>query len=464
MFGAGAVTYGTNDLFFQPKTSTWGKFITDILTLRREFDGQVYSTSVTVNEARATPAAVASRPHPRRVLAMPSPNSPLFRRWGRTLEHRLRNLYFGLSNLLQDPLVGECFEDLRPMAELRLPRLLQELDSHHDDQIAIVQELVEVLAYATEERAHGAFLSLEQLANLSPTKGGIQRILTAAAFIPKSLLARVGKQWFGCIVAGYHNEFFLSHYEAINLPFEYLFRPEKWCGLFHEVGHTAFFDMHFYNMAGPELAHIIRGLVPGEAEDSPAYLAWMDMAWEIGADMFDLYFCYGIDLDLYCDNIWPFLIRSNDKLTFEHFRRYFLIFQFWKHLLLPNRSTFSNIDIDGDIEEFCAHLRARGLPFSEEAKNRREARTAFCGMAQVAEAFCRRFRQIAPARDLATELKHPEIIAAVSSVKRGRPWSAVIDSPDVFILALGKERRLNLAARMAAIISLWNSAVQSTRP
>jgi hypothetical protein len=106
------------------------------------------------------------------------------------------------------------------MAESRLPAALKALNPQDDDQRDLIYELVELLAYATEERAHGAFLSLEHLeSSLSPTKGGIQRSLVAAEIIPRSLLARVKKRWNGFIVAGYHNEFFSSHYEILNLPF-----------------------------------------------------------------------------------------------------------------------------------------------------------------------------------------------------------------------------------------------------
>jgi hypothetical protein len=264
--------------------------------------------------------------------------------WGPTLEHRLRNLYFALSNLLQDPLIGDCFEDLRPMAELRLPEALACFDRNDGDRRDMLYELVELLAYATDERAHGAYLSLEHLeSSLSPTKGGIQRILAAVEYIPRKLLARVNKPWYGFVVAGYHNEFFSSHYEILNLPFEYLFKPEQWCGLFHEIGHAAFFDKRFYDMDGDQMKRLIQRAVPGAAAEDWEFTKWKELAWEIGADMFDLYFCYGKDLDSYLRNIWPFLTQDDQSVTSERFRRYFLIFEFWKRLLVPEQNTFGRL-------------------------------------------------------------------------------------------------------------------------
>lgn len=391
---------------------------------------------------------------------MPSPNSPAFKRWGPTLEHRLRNLYFALSNLLQDPLIGDCFEDLRLMAEQRLPVALRAFAPKDEDQRDLLYELVELLAYATEERAHGAFLSLEHLeSSLSPTKGGIQRILTAVETIPRRLLARVNKQWYGFVVAGYHNEFFSSHYEVLNLPFEYLFKPEQWCGLFHEIGHTAFFDKRFYNMDGKEISNLIHRAVPSASEESPEYFKWKELAWEIGADMFDLYFCYGEDLDSYFRNIWPFLTRNSDRISSERFRRYFLVFEFWKHLLVPKKSSFGRfIDLDADIAQFRRRLVTLKLETRTEPSATDEARLAFSGMADVAEVFYQRFCQIGDPRQLGEELQKPEMKKAIQSVLKGEPWLERIEAPDTFILGLKKAQRLSLSARIAAIVSLWHSA------
>jgi hypothetical protein len=462
-FGSGAEAFGATDFLFQPRGGRWGNFIADVLDFRKDMRGKIYSTSVSILVA---PKNLANVPHssPRRgPLKMPCSNSPCITRWGSTLEHRLRNLYFALSNLMQDPLIGDCFESLRPMAESRLPAALTAFDPQDDDQRDLIYELVELLAYGTEERAHGAFLSLEHLeSSLSPTKGGIQRILAAAESIPRRLLARVKKPWYGFIVAGYHNEFFSSHYEILNLPFEYLFRPEEWCGLLHEVGHAAFFDRRFYNMDGEEMSNLIHRAVPSAAKDDPEYTKWKDLAWEIGADMFDLYFCYGRDLDSYLRNIWPFVVRDSHRISSERFRRYFLVFEFWKHLLLPGRSSFGRfVDIHKEILEFRKRLVTLKLETRTDIRADQEAELAFSGMADVAEVFCQRFRQFSGPRQLADELERPDIKNAIQSVREGQPWLQPIVAPDTFVIGLKRAPRLSLSAKVAAIVSLWHSAQQT---
>jgi hypothetical protein len=458
-FGKGAEVFGATDFLFQPKGASWGKFIAEILDFRKNLTGKIYSTSANILVAPKALAEAAYKVQPKRPLKMPYPKASCITRWGSTLEHRLRNLYFALSNLLQDPLIGDCFEDLRLFAETRLPLALNIFDSKDEDQRDLLYELVELLAYATEERAHGAFLSLEHLeSSLSPTKGGIQRILAAVESIPRTLLARVGKRWNGFVVAGYHNEYFSSHYEILNLPFEYLFKPEQWCGLFHEVGHAAFFDKDFYDMDGLEMSNLISRAVPSAAKDDPEYIKWKELAWEIGADMFDLYFCYGKDLDSFLTNIWPFITQGSGRISSERFRRYFLVYEFWKHLLLPGNSSFGrSVELSADIAEFRKRLKSLNLGAIIESTANEEARLAFSGMADVAEVFYQKFRKIDEPRQLSDELERPKMKRAIQSVLRGQPWLETIDAPDTFILGLKKAPRLSLSAKLAAIVSLWHT-------
>jgi hypothetical protein len=460
-FGTGAEVFGATDFLFRPRASSWGKFISDLLDFRKKMPSTVYSTSVnilTVPNDFVGDIQVAIRSgFP---LKMPFAESPTFLRWGATLEHRLRNVYFSLSNLLQDPLIGSCFEDLRQMAASYLPDLLKTRDPANEDDTRLVDEIVELLAYATEERAHGAFLSLEHLeASLSPTKGGVQRILSAASFLPRSLLARVRKRWHGFMVAGYHNKFFASRCEILNLPFEYLFRPEEWCGLLHEIGHAAFFDKTFYDMDSKEMSNLIHQAVPAAKESDEYYMKWEELAWEIGADTFDLFFCYGKDLDSYLRNILPFITHGSKRLTMERFRRYFVVYEFWKRLLVPDRDSFGhNFTIGREIVEFDKRLASLDPKVVIDSNAHREAEMSFAGMARIAEVFFKKFRQFGDPRQLDAELHAPYMEGALNSVSAGRPWLGYIKSPDTFILGLKKCPQLNLASRLAAIVSLWHSA------
>ena len=464
-FGNGVEVFGATDFAFQPRGSSWGKFIADVLDIRTNLVKKIYSTSVSILCEPKNLLNVSYEMPTRRLLKMPAPNGRSLTRWSSTVAHRVRNLYFALSNLLQDPLIGDCFEDLRLIAEERLPEALNTFDPEDEDRRNLLYELIELLAYATEERAHGAFLSLEYLeSSLSPTKGGIQRILVAVESIPRKLLARANKRWFGFVVAGYHNESFSSHYEILNLPFEFLFKPEQWCGLFHEIGHAAFFDKRFYDMDGEQMTNLIHRAVPGASEDDWAFTKWKELAWEIGADMFDLYFCYGRDLDSYFRNIWEFVATGDSsQMTSERFRRYFLVFEFWKHLLVPGKYSFGRfIDVDKDLLLFRRKIAAIGLKVKTEPNANEEAKLAFAGMADVAEVFYQKFRQVGEPRDLRSEFEKPEMKKAIESVLGGVPWLEPIEAPDTFILALKREGRLSLSTKLAAIVSLWHSAKKET--
>ena len=156
-------------------------------------------------------------------------------------------------------------------------------------------------------------------------------------------------------------------------------------------------------MDGEEMSNLIHRVVPSAMENDVEYTKWKELAWEIGADMFDLYFCYGKDLDSYLTNIWPFVVRDSRRVSSERFRRYFLIFEFWKHLLLPERPSFGRfVDLDSDLAEFRRRLAKLSLEARLHKGADGEAKLAFSGMADVAEVFYQRFRQFCGPRQLNT--------------------------------------------------------------
>jgi hypothetical protein len=485
-FESCVVTLGATDFLLTPKEGTWGDFLAAVLDLRTSLEGKIYSTSIGLSVLESPGSKLQDEPFQmpvRRGLTMPAVlrkrrskwNAAIERRlgtkaskWDTSIEHRLRSLYFALSNLLQDPLIGSCFDDLRQMAEKRIPPLLRELNPQVEEEKLLLDSLVEALAYAAQERAHGAFLAIEHLeGSLSPTKGGIQRILLAADTVPRKLLARAGKNWDGFIIAGFSSQHFSCHYEAINLPFEYLFNPEEWCGLFHEAGHAFLFDRSFYDMEGPEMTAILETAADSQSDEAQqGHLS--ELAWEIGADMFGLYFGYGKDFDLNVLHSWPNLTRGGKYITTDHLSRFFLLFEFWKFLFTPGRDTFpSNIDLPSEIAEFRSRLESvLGLEIRITTAPRcfDEAADLFRHMAPAVESFYRRFRQLGPAKDIVAELGDPAIKAAVAAVMNGKVFQDRISAPDTFILALSKEKHhLRLSNRLAAIISLWHSATVTTK-
>jgi len=459
--GPGFVTFGSSDFVFNSSNGTWGKFIYNVLEMRRALSGSLYSTSIGILRAGNDGFGKAIKCNfiQGKRLDITERLAGLFGKWGPNFEGRLRNLYFGLSNLMQDPLTGECFEDMRTLAKTRLPHVLSELSPDDDDDVRLLDDIVEVMAYGADERIHGAFSAIEYLeANLSPTKGGIQRVLTAASAIPKALLSRVKKQWYGFVVSGYQNASFNAHYEVINLPFAKLFKPEEWDGLFHETGHAALFDDEFFDMDSTEVTSMVKKASRSEDEISHAFLDCKNEFYEVGADLFDLYFCYGVDLDEFYSKICPNVVKNAGVLEPRFFTRLFIAFEYCNELLRGRKKRFSSVDVWNDMDRFRRVLRRLNISKTSTRQMEEAAIAGFFALKPGIELLHRRFSQAGPPKDLNKELGNPEILLMIDTILKGRVWSQPIQSPDNLIIALKKRKKeLTLAARLAAIMSLWHT-------
>jgi hypothetical protein len=131
--GKGTTTFGGRDFLFVPsKCKTWGQLIANVLKMRRDLSNSLYSTAIDI----LCPTFIKKLPHfpsKRKTTQRIVVDSSLLEEFARWPEfrNRLLNLYFGIGNLIQDPLIGDCFKDLRMMTAFRLPELLRNL--HPDD-------------------------------------------------------------------------------------------------------------------------------------------------------------------------------------------------------------------------------------------------------------------------------------------------------------------------------------------
>jgi hypothetical protein len=465
--GKGYSTFGSTDLVYDlSKCATWGKMVADIVKLRRALSGSVYSTSISILHPQIE-SDLADAPvvkNARHGITVRQSLLNQFRRWGPDFENRLLNLYFGISNSLQDPLVGDCFEDIRKAAAEWLPELLAKLSPDDDDDRMLVLEVVETLSYGANERAHGAFLSIEHVEDrFSPTKGGIQRVLRAAQYIPRQVMARLGFDWKGFVISGFQNRGFSSHGQIINLPLDYLFRPEEWWGLFHEAGHVALWDTEFIDLLGdPVVSKQLQDVVPsGDRNDLNR---WKNIYMELGADSFDLYFCHCQDIDMFLKDIWSYLqARLGTEIRGKHFARYFCIFQLWRHLLRAGKKNFpKRMRLEEDVQAFIAHLKEIGLWTPDNTECWREAENVFRASACVLEVISTKYSSKKPKR-IRSVAEDRTTDKALRSVLRGQVYAdEIILYPDQFVLALKRNSEiLDLKVRLAAIMSLWHSAMLS---
>ena len=195
----------------------------------------------------------------------------------------------------------------------------------------------------------------------------------------------------------------------------------------------------------------------------------MQLVFEVGADLFDLYFCYGEDFDSYLSNIWPYLIRVSGSLCQKYFVRSFITYEYCKHFIRAKGRHFPTaLALREEIADFRQGLELHNLPQDIPGRSRRQADDetifAFEVLAPIVVLYHNLFCQQGPARNLTKALASPVLREHIATILRGQVITERIPSPDTFLLALKKHQstlggELQLSVRLAAILSLWHTAV-----
>lgn len=462
--GDGFTTFGGKDFSIYPdKCKTWGILLKNLLEMRRDLSANIYSTFLEIHYPAAKqkfenyPSSAINNTG----IIINSTLLALFKKWGPYFESRLLNLYFGISNLIQDPLVGDSFEDLRRSAAHHLPEALDSLSPDDNHKRSMVWEMMEALSYGAEERANGAFLSLENIENrFSPTKGGIQRILAAAQLLPHHVLSKIGLTWNGFVIAGFQRGF-AECGEIMNLPLEYLFHPEEWWGFFHEIGHVALWKTEFLDLLKNEKIDSQLNLIVADPKFELQRLWWSNIFMEIAADSFDLFFCHK-EINSFFRNILPYITQKTNKIEPIHFSRYFCMFQYWRYLMTKEEAVFPlRVDLESDLDSFLKILKKLRLNLNVSGEHLKEAKRIYSGVWPVIE-ICHRTYQDRKIKYLSKNGRRSDnTLRAINEVMRGKVFSDAIKHPDKFVLAL-KERstkhKLSIDSRIAAILSLWHTS------
>ncbi len=211
---------------------------------------------------------------------------------------------------------------------------------------------------------------------------------------------------------------------------------------------------------------MLEAIVGGERERDPGeYDYWKNnVFYEVGADLFSLYLCYGKDFEFFLRNLWNYLkpigVRGKEEI---YFARSFCLYECWKYLLSTGRRRFpeKSLHLDRDIVELTRILARLGFHIQAKSRAQDEARQMFAPIRSLLEWYVQDFRLRAPVTDLKKGLSKAK--NALAAVSRGRVFTGGIDEPHIFILGLKQKSRkkpLDISVRIAAILSLWDTALR----
>jgi len=155
--------------------------------------------------------------------------------------------------------------------------------------------------------------------------GGIQRVLCAAASIPKfhvkDFWGKIKESWNGFIIFGHSFKYERRNYGVLNLPPESLLDPFDWWKLSHEIGHDVTSDIFKSND--------IKALIEESpfAHDKALKTVFCDIIWEIASDVYDFFYGFGHNWVVYLTSVWRYLDKYLyfEGEAYSHFARTLMV-------------------------------------------------------------------------------------------------------------------------------------------
>ena len=181
-------------------------------------------------------------------------------------------------------------------------------DKYHDFEV-----IGNAFSFGIEQRMSGAQFGISNPAHAyAGIHGlGIQRMLSASSAIPHAVLSVFENLdtlvWQGFTVFGFQNDTLVLPCGVINLPAQEIMAPSEWWRLGHETGHI--FVMATHLLEAPVIENLVQNLDKGASKKILRRMGINseELVEELVANVFEYYFCFRGDFDLYLETVWQFL-------------------------------------------------------------------------------------------------------------------------------------------------------------
>lgn len=464
-FGKTHIVIGAEDLGILKinKMNTWGEFLSEVFAFRKRNIGSLYSTSVRIlREEKITsesPSASKSGGVPLFIDISGAEAELIKKKYGSTFQSWFLNTLYAFNNLMQNHIVRDAFIDMRPLAQ-EIKAIALSSDAVNTEVIGMY---IEHFIFGAQQRALSTHSGIDNIEyRFSAFKGGIQRVLQAIELIPKSMIENIGFEWNGIVNAGEYSTY-RSDMQVLNIPIECLFRPKRWWGLFHEIGHFVALQHKFLEFEERGDLKDFMDRVMGISENHADFHDFGDLCWEIVADIFDFKFGFIADINTYFSALWNYLLTDYYVKTTvsqseknKHLFRSFYVYLYNKLFIEKENVESLDKNLREEMAKFLDLLKQQvpqhsGDLFLDETINKIiDSSLTFLPLLQYIGKKYESLKQKTRAND-------SEIDSIINTLKRGQVYWEEIRNPEMIVYRLKKEGIYDFKVNMATILSFWNS-------
>lgn len=473
IFGQPTTVIGAEDLCISEikKQKTWGDFLTEIINFRLRNKLNLFSTSVRIHRKATVDKKSSEASNKVSTLKLSSPPInisgedalKLCDKFGRTFQMLLLNTIYTFNNILGNNIARDAFIDMIPFANYIKEIALS--DESTSQEIGIY---IDHFIYGAQQRATSTYSGIDNIDyGFATFKGGIQRVLQAIEIIPKSMLRNIGLEWKGIINAGEYNSY-RSDIQVLNIPLESLFIPKSWWGLFHETGHVATLSGNLLDLKDKTMEELA-GKKIGISKDHAEYPDFVDLCWEISADIFDFKFGFLNDISTYYKVLWEYLeeyVKVRD--ISERKKEKYVLRSFYVYLydrIVNEDCKFESIDnntIESYFKEFIDFLngikKQNALPEIQVSKKTQDKIIlTSLSFRNILLHLSKKYSTIARYDDQISTDTMEEIDRIIDTLKKGQIYWKEIKHPEIIIYRFKKEDITGLKINTATILSFWNT-------
>jgi len=479
-FGPPAVLLGTDDISFEiTKPRTWGKCIAEVIRFRSRNRESIFSTALQVKhveeiphrQKRETCATTCKRTSMHEAMDITEEEiRQITEKRGDPLKDLLANTLYTFNSLVHNEIVRDSFSDMIKFARETKRMSLDE--SFKSDTIA---SFVDRIIFGAQQRAYSTFSSIDDTEyRFSPFKGGIQRILQAIELLPCSMLRRFGMEWKGFVNAG-EAASFKADLLVLNMPTEYLFQPQEWWGLFHEIGHIyTLVEKEVLDSNNPTIKDFMQRVVAVKRGE-PEWLDLLGFSWEVAADIFDYQFGFNCDYETYRRVTWQYLKKymasrpapQSEQVTYIFRSLCTSLYDWLRRTQEGKPEAITQELVRPKIEDLLGFLR-KDIGISTSIPNELMSSKVIPSilrfrplLTHLLEHF-ERFRQIVTTQS--EYLRSAELAQAIATISKGQIYWGDIDYPEVVIYTLKKDKIMDFKAKIALILTFWHSYVRRFAP
>lgn len=296
-FGKASYLLGSEDMRFDVITGTWGEFIGNVYTFRKNNEGKIYSTAIMINQnciecnssCGTDSKTMQSMNKSVEIITLSAEEIDIILKLHKEeVAKLLINTIYTFNGIIQNSIARDAFIDMLPFV-----RFVKDNAMIEKKPTKLISSLVDRIIFGAQQRASSTFTAITDTEyRFSPFKGGIQRVLQAIELLPCKMLADFGSSWKGIVNAG-DAKTYKADLLLLNIPMNCLFKPTKWWGLFHEIGHiVTYASKEFFDQDDDEVKIY---LLPF----SESHISWLKYEELLGEVLSDIYaYVFGFVLDI----------------------------------------------------------------------------------------------------------------------------------------------------------------------